>query len=61
MKLHQIKVSYHSKVKAIRCMEQLCSVIKVNSMIVHAYILTAPEKKRKKRRRGVSLPFLVPA
>ena len=29
-------------------MEQLCSVIKVNSMIVHAYILTAPEKKEKK-------------
>ena len=40
-------------------MEQLCSVIKVNSMIAHAYILTTLEKKKKKkRRRGVSLPFL---
>lgn len=51
MKLHQIKVSYHSKVKAIRCMEQLCSFIKVNSMIAHAYILTTLEKKKKKASR----------
>lgn len=51
MKLHQIKVIYHSKVKAIRCMEQLCSFIKVNSMIAHAYILTTLEKKKKKASR----------
>ena len=51
VKLHQIKVIYHSKVKEIRCMEQLCSFIKVNSMIAHAYILTTLEKKKKKASR----------